>query len=360
MKILRVINSLDIGGAERSIAGNVPLHIQNGFDMDVLLLNGKETFFQTELKSKGIKVFSLGQNNNIYNPLLVFKLMKFIRQYDVVHAHLFPAIYWVAFAKMLSFSSVKLVFTEHDTHNRRRDNFLLRLVDKIVYRQFSTIITISDAAAHNLAKHLGFRHSMTTIYNGVDLQKVRMEAALEKPNLKSQFSNKKLLVQVAGFRDQKDQDTVIKALTVLPVEFVAVFVGEGKRMEICKALANELNVANRVFFMGLQSQVGSILGMAEFVVMSSHWEGFGRAAVEGMALRKPVLASDVPGLADVVSGAGLLFEVGDYKTLANSIIELSSNKHYYDEVASKCYDRAEIYDIKHMVQAYEKVYNQLR
>jgi glycosyltransferase involved in cell wall biosynthesis len=79
-----------------------------------------------------------------------------------------------------------------------------------------------------------------------------------------------------------------------------------------------------------------------------------------MALRKPVLASDVPGLSDVVSGAGLLFEVGDYKTLANSIVELSSNKHYYDEVASKCYDRAEIYDIKNMVQAYEEIYNQLR
>ena len=77
-------------------------------------------------------------------------------------------------------------------------------------------------------------------------------------------------------------------------------------------------------------------------------------------MRKPVLASNVSGLADVVSGAGLLFEVGDYKALANSIIELSSNKQYYDEVAAKCYDRAEIYDIKHMVQAYEKVYNQLR
>jgi glycosyltransferase involved in cell wall biosynthesis len=201
---------------------------------------------------------------------------------------------------------------------------------------------------------------MTTIYNGIDLHKVRMEATIVKPDLQSQFSNKKLLVQVAGFRDQKDQDTVIKALTVLPEEFVAVFVGEGKRMETCKALANELKVADRVVFMGLQSQVGSILGMAEFVVMSSHWEGFGRAAVEGMALRKPVLASDVPGLSDVVSGAGLLFEVGDYKTLANSIVELSSNKHYYDEVASKCYDRAEIYDIKNMVQAYEEIYNQLR
>ena len=45
MRILRVINSLNIGGAERSIVGNVPLHIQNGIDMEVLLLNGEKTFF---------------------------------------------------------------------------------------------------------------------------------------------------------------------------------------------------------------------------------------------------------------------------------------------------------------------------
>lgn len=360
MKILRVINSLDIGGAERSIVDNVSKHIQNGFEMDVLVLDGKATFFKAELEKKGVKVFSLGENNNLYNPLLIFKLIKYFRKYDIVHAHLFPTIYWVAFAKMICFCSVKLVFTEHATHNRRRDIVILKAIEKIVYRQFSVIIAISEATAANLARHLGFNHTINVIYNGIDLDKVREEASQTRQDVANKFSNKKMLVQVAGFREEKDQDTVIKALTVLPEEFVAVFVGEGKRMEICKALANELNVADRVFFMGLQSQVGSILGMAEFVVMSSHWEGFGRAAVEGMALRKPVLASDVPGLADVVSGAGLLFEVGDYKTLANSIIELSSNKHYYDEVASKCYDRAEIYDIKHMVQAYEKVYNQLR
>ena len=237
---------------------------------------------------------------------------------------------------------------------------ILKAIEKNVYRQFSVIIAISEATAANLARHLGFNHTINVIYNGIDLDKVREEASQTRQDVANKFSNKKMLVQVAGFREEKDQDTVIKALTVLPQEFIAVFVGEGKRMETCKALANELNVADRVFFMGLQSQVGSILGMAEFVVMSSHWEGFGRAAVEGMALRKPVLASNVSGLADVVSGAGLLFEVGDYKALANSIIELSSNKQYYDEVAAKCYDRAEIYDIKHMTQAYEKVYNQLR
>lgn len=46
MKILRVINSLDIGGAERSIVDNVSKHIQNGFEMDVLVLDGKATFLR--------------------------------------------------------------------------------------------------------------------------------------------------------------------------------------------------------------------------------------------------------------------------------------------------------------------------
>ena len=238
--------------------------------------------------------------------------------------------------------------------------FLLKLIDKIVYKKYSTIIAISDAAEQNLTAHLSFNTSITTIYNGVDLNKIREEARLVSPDLKEKILHKKPLIQIAGFRDQKDQDTVIKALTVLPDEYIAVFIGEGKRMELCKALSHELNVAHRVYFMGLQSQVGSLIGISEIVVMSSHWEGFGRAAVEGMALRKPVLASNVSGLADIVSGAGLLFEVGDYRSLANHVLALSSDSQYYDEVATKCYNRAAMYDIKNMIQAYEQVYYQLR
>lgn len=357
MKVLRVINSLGAGGAERSIAGNVPEHVKNGIDMEVLVLCSADTFFLSELKDKNIKVYHLGTDNNIYNPLLVLKLIRFINNYDLVHVHLFPSIYWVALAKIITFSKTKLVFTEHDTHNRRRNNWFLKKVDKILYRQYELIITISKGADYNLRKHLGEGYITRIIYNGVNLSKIREEGHFIDEYFRQKYDGKKVLIQVAGFRKQKDQDTLIKALTFLPDEFVAVFIGDGERMDECKALAKSLNLSDRVDFLGLRNQVGSFINLAYIVIMSSHWEGFGRSAVEGMALRKPIVASNVSGLSEVVRDAGLLFEVGDYKRLAELVIQLSSDNLFYNSIAEQCYLRANQYDITNMVKEYEEVYH---
>lgn len=357
MKILRVINSLNIGGAERSVAGNVPLHILNGFETDVLLLDGNKTFFVEELLKKNVNVMSLGYKNFIYNPLFIFKISKIIKNYDIVHVHLFPSFYWVGLANFFSKQKVKLVYTEHSTYNRRRDNFVFKLLDQFIYKQYDKIIAISPETKGELTKHIG-KSDIITIPNGVDLLKVVEEAKEEVPYLTKKYLNKKIIVQVAGFRSSKDQDTVIKCLAVLPPGYVVFFVGDGDRFEFCKQLAKSLNVDDRIEFLGLQSNIGAIINIADILVMSSHWEGFGRAAVEGMALSKPVLATNVNGLAEVVSGAGLLFEAGDVNKLKHLILQLE-DETFYNEVAAECFIRAQRYDIKQMINAYELIYDEL-
>lgn len=358
MKVLRVINSLNIGGAERSIAGNVPLHVQNGVDIEVLLLNGNETFFLKELEKHNVKVHFLGKNNSVYNPILIFKLFRYINKYDIIHVSLFPALYWLALAKILFSSKSKLIFTEHNTHNKRMNNFLFRMIDKILYKQYQSIVAISPEVNFNLSKHLGHKYPIITIYNGVDISKIK-QAHNRKEKLDFIPSNKKLLLQVSGFRAQKDQDTLIRALALLPIEFHLLLIGDGPRIDICKALAKSLNVQERITFLGLQHNVEDILHSSDIVILSSHWEGFGRSAVEGMAAGKPVIASNVEGLSQIVEGAGLLFEVGDYIALSGLILDLSSSDLIYKEVAQKCLERAHKYDIRKMVDSYEQLYRAL-
>ncbi|NHN26152.1 glycosyltransferase [Flavobacterium jejuense] len=357
MKILRVINSLNIGGAERSIAGNVPLHVMNGFEMDVLLLDGNQTFFVEELKKNGIKVTWFGVNNFIYNPFFVFKISKIINNYDVVHAHLFPSLYWVALAKIVTRSKVKLIYTEHSTYNKRRDYFFLKWIDQFIYNKYDKIIAISKEATKALSKHI-MRTDIITIPNGVDLSKVKEESKIVLNDLSKKYIGKKIIVQVAGFRISKDQDTVINCLALLPNKYVVLFVGDGERIEICKALVEKLNVSDRIEFLGLQNNIGAILNLADVVVMSSHWEGFGRAAIEGMALGKPVIATNVSGLADVVKDAGLLFEKGNVNQLKELILKLELTD-FYALISKKCEERAEEYNIKKMIDSYEDIYKAL-
>lgn len=75
-----------------------------------------------------------------------------------------------------------------------------------------------------------------------------------------------------------------------------------------------MGVADRTHFLGERSDIDDLWRIADIGVMSSHWEGFGLAAVEGMAHGKPVLASEVSGLADVVRYHELLFRQTMTKT----------------------------------------------
>lgn len=359
MKILRVINSLHIGGAERSVVGNVPYHLKNGFDIDVLLLNGTKTFFLEELKNSGVKIKTLGKNN-IYNPLLIFKIAKFINHYDVVHVSLFPSLYWVAFAKIITRSKTKLIYTEHSTFNKRRNKIIYKIIDKFIYKRYNKIIAISPEAKTNLIKHIGKNHNVSVIYNGVDIDRVKREMKTEMFfEYKNEWKGKTIITQIAGFRQSKDQDTLIRTLQSLPIKFHCVFVGDGERIIECKRLVNKLGLDNRVTFLGKQKSIGAVLRKTDIVVMSSHWEGFGRAAIEGMAAKKPVIGTNVSGLSEVLKNNGLLFNVGDEEKLSRLILKLDEDEEFYNQIAVKCLQRANDFDIKKMISSYEVEYNTL-
>lgn len=353
MKILRVINNLNTGGAERSLETNVPIHIRNGYEMDVLVLDGTVTPFMRNLKEKNVSVFSTGVGS-LYNPMQVLKIASFIKKYDVVHVHLFPSLYWVAIAKMVSRAKCHLVFTEHSTENRRRNNPVLRFLDRFIYKCYDRIIAISDATHRNLSIHLGEDSRIITIANGVDLRPY--EKQYEKVVFDGCDEDVFIITQIASFRRQKDQDTTIKSLQFTNHNVHAVFAGIGERIDECKQLAIELGVEDRVHFLGSRMDIPAIVMSSDIVVMSSNYEGFGRAAIEGMAGRKPTIATNVAGLRDVVGGAGLLFEVGDARKLAEHITQLQEDAEYYNVVAEKCYNRAQEYSATKMIEGYEKIY----
>ena len=188
---------------------------------------------------------------------------------------------------------------------------------------------------------------ISTINNGVDVSAI--SEAFPNADLLSMKGNRKAILMVAGFRDAKDQDTIVKALSILDKEkFEVWFAGVGERMEEVKQLAASLNVSDRVRFLGLRT--------ADIIIMSSHWEGLSLSNVEGMSAHKPFIASDVNGLREVTKDYGLLFPHEDATTLAQVINSLADDEAYYHEIAERCYNRALEFDISKMVAGYDQVY----
>ncbi len=360
MRVLQIINSLQSGGAEKLVVDTCIKYSNKGVLVDVLLLNGCDTpFLNTLKKHKEINIITLDVNKNIYNPLYILKIKPYLKAYDVIHVHLFPALYWVALANLISTNKNRIIVTEHNTTNRRRKLFFFKMFDKIVYKQFKNVITISDAVDENLRLHLGEKHvSYKKIYNGINLELIDKAIPYEKEALNFKATDK-IIIQVASFTPQKDQKTLIKAVKLLPDNCKLILVGKGPLEDECNALVKDLGLTDRVQFYGIRSDVPCLLKSVDIVVLSSYYEGLSLSSIEGMASGKPFVASDAPGLKEVVKGAGVLFEIENEKQLSTIILKLIENKDYAQTVAKSCVAKSKVFDINIMVDQYMDLYKKL-
>lgn len=365
MRILQVITSLETGGAETLVVNLVPRLQQMGNEVDVCVFNGVETPLMHRLKETAPKTRIIALGHGYYNPFYILKLARLMRQYDIVHTHNSSPQLFVALASVLC--SGELCSTEHTTSNRKRGWKWYAPVESWMYSRYGHIICISDIAEQKLREYMKgdwlrkgspLYSRISTINNGVDVDAIH----LAEPNadLLRLKQDRKAIVMVAGFRVAKDQDCLVRALKRLDrTKYELWLVGIGVRMGEVKQLVQEQGVADRVRFLGLRTDVPSILKAADMVVMASHWEGLSLSNIEGMSAGKPFLASDVNGLREVTQDWGLLFPESDDEALARLIDGLCNNPEQYEAVAHRCYTRARQFDISKTAEAYNKVYRSL-
>ena len=384
MKILHIITSLQTGGAETLVVNLMPRFLALGHEVGVVVFNGRRTPLMERLEREcpECRIYCLG--HSYYSLTYIFQLARIMRHYDVVHTHNSSPQLFAAIANIVC--RKRLVTTEHSTNNRKREQGgLLRQVDRWMYRHYDKVICISEIAEQKLREYLNVNGNETltlrrtkdegrktkdegrrtkdensklktlnnicTINNGVDVEAIHQAAPISELQ-----SERFVTVMVAGFREAKDQDTLIRTMALLPEGYELWLVGDGVRRDCLERLALTAGVKDRVKFLGLRTDVPRILKTADVVVMSSHWEGLSLSNIEGMSAGKPFVASNVNGLREVTDGYGLLFPHEDAEALAKVIQKLHDEPDFYRQVAEKCYERAKQFDISEMVARYNEVY----
>ena len=358
MKIIHVIPQVWIGnGAAKVLLNLVKFQKNEGNVVDVVALENVNPSLSTDIINWGCKFCILSKSR--YNPMIVFKLREILNDYDIVHVHLFPALYWVAIAKKMFGLKCQLLYTEHSTENNRQNKRWLHVIERYIYNCYDKIVAISRGVADRLQLILCLDpKKITVIYNGIDLTLFSDSKAVSRSSL-GLLKTDVLIIQVSRFYKQKDQKTLIRALTLLPNNYHVVFVGDGELLNQHRILANELNVNKRVHFLGLRKDVPSLLKMADVVVQSSNYEGFGLAALEGMAAGKSVIASNVVGLNEIVHDVGLLFTLHDEKELALCISQLMNDESFRKRVENRCIEQAKLYSLTAMARNYKNLYVEL-
>lgn len=356
MKILQIITSMRIGGAEKLVAEMVPRMQNAGHQVDILLFDGTNTPLKEQLEKEGINVYHLAVGKSVYNPLFIFQLIAYLKKYDIIHTHNTACQLFVAIASLFIFKRElpRLITTEHSTNNRRRKWAFYKYIDCWMYQRYNHVVAISEIAKDKLHTYLN-RSSIHihVIPNGINLQAFQQDYSL---SLK-QHPDDVILTMVAGFRKGKDQMTLIKAMKELPNHFHLYLVGDGILKNDHEQAVESLSLQNRVHFLGIRNDIPAILKASDIVLMSSEYEGLSLSNIEGMASGKPFLASNVDGLREITKDAGILFPLGNIDILKKEILLLMTNNKHYMEVCKRCQQKASLYNINNTITNYLKIYN---
>lgn len=358
LRILHVITSLRTGGAERLMVDLLPRLREKGLKIELAVFDGTRTDFYHALKQQGILIHTLDMGQKaMHSPRCIPALRRLIQQFEVVHTHNAPCQFFTALAAIGLKNPPQLVTTEHSTNNRRRNSQLLKPIDRWMYGRYTHIIGVSESTTQALLNYLPHLPHCQTINNGIDVRS--FQQAIPAEDLVHQFSTVKRLVMAAALREPKDHETAICALHHLPDEYHLLLAGDGERRKMVESFVETQNLSHRVHFLGNRQDVAAVLKTADVVVMSSHYEGLSLSSLEGLASGRPVVASNVPGLREIIGGAGILFPQGDALDLANKIIALEQDEVYRQQTIERGRERAWQYDISTMVDHYWQLYLQL-
>lgn len=356
LRVHQIINSCDLklGGAER-IARALHENLRAaGVESHLVSL---QAFAEGDAPEGAV---SLGLKSP-YDPRALTRLAAYANQIgpgDIVHAHLFPASAHVAALARAGRLSAPLVFTEHSTSNRRRSHPLGGLVDRQIYAAFDRIVAISQGVQSELLRSQPWINGNTTvIHNGCRL-------LFDAPTARERQQEPFQLLSVGRLTPAKNYGVALEAIASLaPREIRYVIAGDGPELQPLQEKAASLGIARRVEFAGYVPDIRELLRAADIFLIPSAWEGFGLAAVEAMNASLPVIASDVPGLREVVGAdakAAILVDPGKPEAIAEAIRRLLDEPDTRRALGRSGYERARAFDMEAFLHGHLRLYKGLK
>jgi len=357
-RILVLIKGLGIGGAERLISEAAPVWNRDEFDYRVAYVLPWKDQLVDDLETHQVKVTCVGGTSglDIQTPWRLRRLIADWRP-DLIHAHL-PA---AGILSRLS-TSVPTIYTEHNLADSYRQP--TRTLNRLTYFRNAAVIAVSEAVNESL---IGFPGpSPNVIPNGVAASAnrsgtdVRQELGIGPDT--------PLIVHVGNIRPHKGHSNLIAATAHLGAkmpELLVVSIGVEKNegdIDRLTADATSRGVEHLIRFLGRRPDALDFMAAADVVVNPSDVEGLPVTILEAHSLARPVVATDVGGVASIVTDheTGLLVSPGDPAALAEAIEVALTSPEAEGWARSGADLVREHHSITAMIEGYESVYREIR
>jgi glycosyltransferase involved in cell wall biosynthesis len=324
MRIVYVLNSLGMGGAERQVLALAGRMAGRGHTVALLVLRPK----LAEEWPTSIDVCHLEMKRNPASLLAgLVKGRRFLLEFhpDLVHSHSFHANIMARLLKVFVPATTVL----STVHNVYEGGWLrmtaYRLTDGLSSR---TTLVSEEAARRYLRLKAVPQRKCLVLANGIDAAEFAPDPE-RRARMRGQMGAGSAFIWLAAGRmaPAKDYPNLLRAFARVQAtcpETQLWVAGETAGAEFARVrdLAEELGLGDGVRWLGLRRDMPALLDAADGFVLSSAWEGMPLAVGEAMAMEKPVVATDVGGVRELVGDAGYTVSAKSPEGLAGAMLEL--------------------------------------
>ncbi len=348
--IIHFIYSLGRGGAEVMLVR--VLKELTEYRNIVVEIYG-ENAFGSELECD--KYISLNLKSTFMFPIGILKLKRILKKYnaDLIHTHLF----WpTVIARIATPKRIPLLTTIHTSIAHSLDYKLMRvrIIDKLTYRiRKNIIIGVSKGVLEDYFKVLNLkRYQSYLLYTFVDTDRFKTVPASQ-----TNSSEKFLIVSVAALRQGKNFEYLIRSFAKLKNPNVEFHIyGAGCMRDKLQSMIDEYKVP--IILQGERSNIQEVLPSYNMYISASCFEGFSLSILEAMALRLPLLLSDIPSFREQCNDTAMYFNLSDENDFVNKLNVCMNNPDKLNAFSCRALTRVlENFTLPYHTIALKKIYS---
>jgi len=311
---------------------------------------------------KIVKIKIIGKRWKI-DPFFILKLYRAIKEEnpDILHTFMFTSNTWGRICGILLKIPVIIVSERSMDLWKKWHHFK---IDKILGNFTKKIICVSEEVKNYYLRKTGLpENKFVVVENGINLKE--MEKVEYKKELREEFGIKEEdFVILTGGRlcKEKSIDVLLFVVPELKKEIKnlkILIVGEGEEKRYLMEIVKKLKIENSVIFTGFRKDIFSAIKISDIVVLTSKWEGMPNLILEGMALKKAVISTDVGGSKEIIEDGinGFLLKYGDKKGLVEKILFLYKNPEIRKKMGKEGHKIVKgRFNLFEKIKEYEKIY----
>lgn len=375
IKLIYYIPCLGTGGTERVVLNLCRYVSREEFEIEVCSMS--DGLLGDEIRSLGIPVRILakpGQNNSsipckIRNYLTMLATLHSMIEPGkpvVVHTHHYSPLLQLFFLRKFGRRRFGWLHTEHsrtDVQNSYSAGYYRRINPM---RGPDMVSGVSDAVTTHMVKVSGIPASRSvTVLNGTDLTLYRPGACADKRQELGLLQSDRLIGTIGNLRREKNQQMALRSFSLVAAQVPnlhLIICGDGEYRSDLELLARDLGVASRVHFLGYRMDANEIMTTFDVYCLPSVYEGLPLSVLEAWAALKPVVATDVIGIKDIVrhENNGLLVPLNDDTAMAEALLRVLQEPDLAKRMSTSGHSLIlKKYDLCHMISRYEELYKKI-